>query len=324
VRANVQKISGTIDVQSARGKGTTLRIKIPLTLAIIPALIVTSGGDRYAIPQVSVHELVRLGGGGMGIEDLHGAPVYRLRDSLLPLVHLSRVLRAEAATGNHLVVVQTQGCTFGLVVDEVNDTEEIVVKPLDRQMQQVGPYAGATILGDGRVALILDARAIAHEARLLIEGRPRPKMAARAADAERADVEPLLVARVGADGRVALPLSQVARLEEFDAARVEKSGQREVIQYRGRILPLVRVGELIGAYGGDEAPATLRVVVHTTADGDSVGLVVERILDVVRQPLVRAAAPARSAGVLGAVVIQERVTELLDLDGLVRSAGVLA
>ena len=173
VKTNVEKIGGTVDVQSASGQGTTVRVKIPLTLAIIPALIVTCGGDRYAIPQVSLLELVRLKADevGKGIELVHGAPVYRLRGRLLPLVYLNRELklapdarprRNDGAV--NIVVLQADERQFGLVVDQINDTEEIVVKPLRKQLKTVKTFAGSSIMGDGKVALILDVLGLAQHA----------------------------------------------------------------------------------------------------------------------------------------------------------------
>jgi two-component system, chemotaxis family, sensor kinase CheA len=165
VRTNIEKIGGTVDVDSRPGRGTTVRMKIPLTLAIIPALTVTTGGDRYAIPQVSLLELVRLEGEQVrkGIEWAHGVPVYRLRGNLLPLVYLARELRVESAGSGeavHIVVLQADDRQFGLVVDGIHDTEEIVVKPLQKQLKGVAAFSGATIMGDGRVALILDVDAV--------------------------------------------------------------------------------------------------------------------------------------------------------------------
>src|SRR5271165_3795881 len=177
VKTNVEKIGGTVDVQSTLGRGTTVRVKIPLTLAIIPALVVTCGGDRYAIPQVSLLELVRVESdqAGKGIELVHGAPVYRLRGQLLPLVYLSRELKlatdarppAEREGAVNIVVLQADGRQFGLVVDEINDTEEIVVKPLRKQLKTVKVFAGSSIMGDGRVALILDVLGLAQRAGVL-------------------------------------------------------------------------------------------------------------------------------------------------------------
>ena len=168
VKTNIEKIGGTIDLQSTLGRGTTIKIKIPLTLAIIPALIVTDQGDRYAISQVSLLELVRLEGQKalQSIEYIHGAPVYRLRGKLLPLVYLSHQLRTSSAANStgtrtegeavNIVVLRTNDRQFGLVVDKINDTAEIVVKPLSRQLKGLSEYAGSTIMGDGAVALILD------------------------------------------------------------------------------------------------------------------------------------------------------------------------
>ena len=180
VKTNVEKIGGTVDVQSTAGKGTTVKIKIPLTLAIIPALMVTSGGERFAIPQVSLLELVRMEAGesGKGIEMVHGAPVYRLRGRLLPLVYLNRELhlatdttKAQTASAANIVVVQADGREFGLVVDEITDTEEIVVKPMGKQLKGISAYSGATIMGDGRVALILDILGLAQRAQVISEAR---------------------------------------------------------------------------------------------------------------------------------------------------------
>ena len=201
VKTNIEKIGGTVDIQSRPGNGTTLKIKIPLTLAIIPALVVTSGGDRYAIPQVSLLELVRLEGeqARKGIEMIHGAPVYRLRGKLLPLAYLNEQLfggknndaRVESLSGqmavlltNHeqhtaagsalnIVVLQADDRQFGLVVDEINDTEEIVVKPLGKQLKGITTFAGATIMGDGQVALILDVLGLAQRANVVSEVRDR-------------------------------------------------------------------------------------------------------------------------------------------------------
>jgi two-component system chemotaxis sensor kinase CheA len=167
VRTNIEKIGGTVDLESRPGRGTTVRLKIPLTLAIIPALTITSGGDPYAIPQASLLELVRLEGeqARRGIENVHGAPVYRLRGNLLPLVYLNRLLHVETTPDTDddvitIVVLQAEDRPFGLIVDAIHDTEEIVVKPLQKALKGVGVFAGATIMGDGRVALILDVQGL--------------------------------------------------------------------------------------------------------------------------------------------------------------------
>jgi two-component system chemotaxis sensor kinase CheA len=348
VKTNVERIGGTVDVQSTLGRGTTVRVKIPLTLAIIPALVVTCGGDRYAIPQASLLELVRLEAEEVakGIEMVQGAPVHRLRGRLLPLVYLSRVLEITAVPdspsldGNavNIVVLQAEGRQFGLVVDEINDTEEIVVKPLGKQLKCVNAFAGATIMGDGKVALILDALGLAQKAnvtrevqdRAVAEAATKIETEPSSAGKTTANRQALLLFQTGKNGRMAIPLSLVARLEEFTRSKVERAGPREVVQYRGQIMPLIRISEAMGLPEGDsgeaaaDADAPLHVVVYAER-GQSVGLVVDRILDIVEECVVLDRRAER-AGILGSAVVEQRVTELLDVEGVVRAAhhGFLA
>ncbi|MGC2112063.1 MAG: chemotaxis protein CheW [Candidatus Korobacteraceae bacterium] len=319
VKTNIEKIGGTVDLQSAAGKGTLLKIKIPLTLAIIPALIVTSGGERFAIPQVSLIELVRCEGGECGgsVENIHGASVYRLRGNLLPLVYLNRELRLGSESGSgsvNIVVLQANDRQFGLVVDEINDTEEIVVKPLSKQLKSVSCFAGATIMGDGRVALILDVLGLAQMTRVVSELHESSVAKNQAHSADNSGGrESWLLFRIGKQGRMAIPLSLVSRLEEFPAAQVERYAGREVMQYREQIMPLVRLAEALG-YGGATDSELLQVIVYS-ASGRSVGLVVDEILDIAEQSAV--AQQIRHVDTLaGAAVIQQRVTDLLDVPAL--------
>jgi len=332
VKTNVEKIGGTVDAQSTAGKGTTVRIKIPLTLAIIPALMITSGGERFAIPQVSLLELVRMESGeaGKGIEMVHGVPVYRLRGRLLPLVYLNRELQlarpgSEAGHDSavNIVVVQADGQEFGLVVDEITDTEEIVVKPMGQQLKGITAYSGATIMGDGRVALILDILGLAQRAQVISarESALNDKEAGK--DLRRDDLatghQTLLVVQCGERGRMAIPLSLVARLEEFPVSAIELAGTQEVMQYRGQIMPLIRLSRVVA--GAPDAvsvaaDARLQVVVYSEA-GRSVGLVVDRIVDIVDEKLV-VQTPAQRRGIRGSSVVQKRVTDLLDVPAVVR------
>ncbi len=321
VKTNIEKIGGMVDLQSARGKGTTLKIKIPLTLAIIPALIATSGGERFAIPQVSLLELVRLEGDGIakGIEYIHGAPVYRLRGSLLPLVSLNRVLELDAGRNEtrsaNIVVLQADDRPFGVVVDEINDTEEIVVKPLSNLLKGLPCFAGATIMGDGAVALILDVMGLAQQARVVgeVHDRAAKQVQVRTEEADADDKRWLLV-KVGESGRVAIPLACVDRLEEFALASVERAGGSEVVQYRGAILPLVRLAELLGL-ASCQGRGTVPVIV-STHQGRSVGLAVDHIEDVTEQR-VAVNRSAQRMYLQGSAVLQQKVTDLLDVDAVI-------
>jgi two-component system chemotaxis sensor kinase CheA len=232
VRTNIEKIGGTVDIDSQFGRGTTIRMKIPLTLAIIPALTVTSGGDRYCIPQVSLLELVRLDGeqAARGIESIHGTPVYRLRGNLLPVVYLDEQLgiagERHAAGEINIVVLQADDRQFGLVVDAIHDTEEIVVKPLQKQLKGIAAFAGATIMGDGRVALILDVLGIAQRSHVVSGVRGRALADKPGAAAEAVKRESLLLFDPGDGGQMAVPLALVARLEEFPRSALERAGVR--------------------------------------------------------------------------------------------------
>jgi two-component system chemotaxis sensor kinase CheA len=306
-------------------------VKIPLTLAIIPALIVRCSGERFAIPQISLTELVRLSG-GKGIEMVHGAPVYRLRGQLLPLVYLRRTLRtgadgeagASETESVNIVVLQAEGRPFGLVVDDILDTVEIVVKPLGKQLKSIDVYSGATIMGDGRVALILDVLGLAQRAEVIAEAR---ESTLRDAAREDAGAEPgreqqaLLLAENGLEGRVAIPLSMVARLEEFPRSVIERAGEREVMQYRGQIIPLVRLSEIVPAMSDPDAGAhggSIQVVVY--AEGKrTVGLVVDRIVDIVEEQMAVEQLTPRP-GVVGSFVTHRQVTDLLDVAAIVRVA----
>jgi two-component system chemotaxis sensor kinase CheA len=322
VKSNIERISGTIDLQSEPGRGTTVRIKIPLTLAIIPALIVGNDGDRYAIPQVSLLELVRLEGdeAKQGVEFVHGAPVYRLRGKLLPLVHLSERLglRRDDVESDvvNIVVLQANDRRFGLVVDKINDAAEIVVKPLSRQLKGLSEYAGATIMGDGAVALILDVMGLAMAAGLTAESRDSQASTSAAGNAA-GTAETLLVVDLGDTRRFALPTSMVSRLEKIAVGTVEQTDGREVVQYRGAILPLVRLTDVFGGGCGDESEE-LNIVVYADGSG-SCGFVVGRIVDVVETEVARRTQGRSSDNLLGTAVIQGRVTDIVNLPHLAQA-----
>jgi two-component system chemotaxis sensor kinase CheA len=329
VRTSIERIGGSVDLVSTPGHGTTTKIKIPLTLAIIPALIVSSGEDRFAIPQVSLLELVRLEAdeARTAIEHIHGAPVYRLRGTLLPLVHLDQQLgTADAVAGGtsagtsgeavNIVVLQADEQQFGLVVRSISDTAEIVVKPLGQVLKSIPVYAGATIMGDGRVALILDVLGIANQAGVLAAQHGRTAAEEEAAG-DTAERESLLVFHLGERSRrMAVRLEQVARLEEIDRDLIEYASGRPVVQYREEILPLVWLCDPLGVERV-EADGPLQVIVYEQG-ARRVGMVVDRISDVVDEA-VDIQRPSAAHGVLGSAVVAGRVTDLLDVDAIIRT-----
>jgi len=325
VRTNVERIGGSVEMISTAGRGSICRIRVPLTLLIVPALIVASKGERYAVPQASLVELVRVPPEreAQMVVDVHGSLVLRLRGAILPLMDLAKVLSTGSASragdgALSVVVLSAEGHQFGLLVDEVADTEEIVVKPLGRQLQALGAFSGATVRGDGRVALVLEVAGIARRAGLLsgADSRAGPGVEAVRGGATR----PYLILRGRDDGRLAIPLSDVARIEEIAPDRVEQVGGAEAIQYRGAVLPLVRVANALlerrkrGRVPALESSEKLQVVVQQWA-GREVGLVVESIVDVAEEDV--AIDPTRARpGVAGCAVIQGRITEVLDTAAL--------
>ncbi len=334
VRTNVERIGGTVDLSSAPGTGTTFRIKIPLTLAIIPALLVGCRGQRYAIPQANLLEMVQLRGDGAGsdIERIGGALVYRLRGKLLPLVRLDETLgfaplaADEQPEAVSIVVLQADGLLLGVAVDEVFGTEEIVVKPLGRHVKQVPLFAGATILGDGDVALILDVIGLAAAARVE-EVTAGLALSSDLADDEDRPLErsTFVLLRVGRDRRVAVPLKAVARLEEAPSSSVEQAGSGRVLQYRGDLLRLVALSEILDAacedapVGADGGPANIPVVVYS--DGERhLGLVASEILDIV-EGVFEVRPVGAGPGILGSTVVHGHVTDVLDVDAAFALAG---
>lgn len=354
VRTNIEKISGTIDISSQVNRGTTFKLKIPLTLAIIPTLIITTGGDRYALPQVSLLELVRLEGedAKKGVEMVHGAPVHRLRGNLLPLIYLRDALQLESQQShryplatpwlegsnlkgqNHnldilnIVVLQAANQSFGLVVDAINDTQEIVVKPLGKQLKGISSFAGATIMGDGRVALILDVQGLAETVHVISEETDSQITAAQTESQETSNELEMLLLFSGPDNRrMAITRSRVARLEEFPITSVERIGNQKVIQYREQILPLIYLSELLGKNQLSSQSknvselSTIQVVVVAMDEDNFVGFVVEQILDIVEQEI-KIKGAATEKGIDYAAVIQEKVTEILDVEEVIKMANL--
>jgi two-component system chemotaxis sensor kinase CheA len=315
VKTNIEKIGGTIELRSREGRGTTVTIKIPLTLAIVSALIVECARERFAIPQISVVELVRTGGGSETvIERINRTPVLRLRDRLLPLVRLSSLLALDDGEpqegGESFIVVAKVGTeNFGLIVDRVFDTEEIVVKPVAPILRDITLFSGNTILGDGSVIMILDPNGIARTVGIgaaSAADRTGIVEAARAETAGSGAPTSLLLFRAGGAAPKAVPLGLVARLEEIAAERIERAGARAMVQYRGQLMPLVPMDVDL-----DDATVARRPVLVFSDGGRSMGLVVDEILDVVDDVVDIQLGSARP-GILGSAVIAGRATEIID------------
>jgi len=326
VKSHIEKIGGVVDLFSRPGEGATVKIKIPLTLAIIPGLVITSGGERFVIPQVSLLELIRIEADSKEkhIEYVHGTPVYRRRGSLLPIAYLNQVLSLNDLDGDEaisMVVLQVEDRQFGLVVDGINDTQEIVVKPLGKQLKGLTLYAGATIMGDGRVALILDVQGIGKRSGVFDESREPARAATKQKAQSESERQRLLLFKAGSFDRLAIPLSLVARLEEFPRSSIEHAAGGQVIQYRNRILPLVSLTSVLeGGYGGESETADpVQVVVFN--DGDrSIGMVVDQIVDVVEEAA-KVRKKSGRPGLLGSAVVGKQVTDFLDLNAVIRASA---
>jgi two-component system chemotaxis sensor kinase CheA len=325
VKSHIEKIGGVVDVFSRPGEGTTVKIRIPLTLAIIPGLVVTCGGERFVIPQVNLIELIRFeeDSSEKHIEHVNGTPVFRRRGMLLPIAYLNQVLALRLTSLDkavNIVVLQAEEHQFGLVVDGINDTEEIVVKPLGKQLKGLTLYAGATIMGDGRIALILDVLGIGERAGVFGELQEQ----ARSVDKQKAQAEieqrRLLLFRAGSFERLAIPLSLVARLEEFPLSAIEHASGGQVIQYRGQILSLVSLRDVLepDATRRDVSTDPVQVVVFN--DGDrSVGMMVDEIVDVAEEAVTVRKKSDRK-GILGSAIVGKRVTDFLDLNEVIHAS----
>ena len=314
VRTNIEQIGGVVDVSSTAGRGSHFSIKIPLTLAIVSALIVGCDEQRFAIPQLAVRELVRVGAGSEHtVEKLHGARVMRLRDRLMPIVDLHDVLGEGEAYGGgedeaaFVVVLDAGGRNVGLVVDNVLDTEEIVVKPLSESLRNVSAYSGATILGDGSVIMILDPNGLAGEIVSAMEDDTA--FASHQASITELDqqTQRLLLVRAGGVEPKAVPLALVTRLEEFDPATIESTNGRQVVQYRGRLMPIVPLGAEIRCKECQRQPVLVFAENHT-----AIGLAVDQIVDVVEER-VDLQMSSDKQGVIGSAIIKGKATDVVDI-----------
>ena len=320
VRTNVEKIGGKVEIDSRAGKGTTLRMRIPLTLAIIPALIVRSLSQSFALPQGALSELVHVPPeqAAAAIEWMEGAPLYRLRGKLLPLVFLDRLLmpagKHKPATEreNFIAVLDADGRRFGLVVDGLADPEEIVVKPLSAVLKDIGLYSGATVLGNADLALILDPGSIAIRAGVSMSADEEQARASEGeTDAETAKkLEYLLVEASGRNA--AVPLADVLRIEQLPLSRIEYIGERPVLNFEGQLLPVEDSGGVLAAAEGN---AERKIIVVVCREGKRhVGIAVSHMLDVAAGSDLFEAGTSQRTG--GLTLLKDRVTGVVDLGGV--------
>jgi two-component system chemotaxis sensor kinase CheA len=317
VRTNVEKIGGKVELESYAGKGTTLRLRIPLTLAIIPALIVRSLEQSFAVPQGALSELVHVPAeqAATMIEWIEGAPLYRLRGKLLPLVFLDRLLKpggehkAVSERDNFIAVLDADGRHFGLVVDGLADPEEIVAKPLSAVLKGIGLYSGATVLGNANLALILDPGAIAMKAGVTVNAdEEKARAAAEAEDSDAAKgLEYLLVEAAGR--QAAVPLADVLRIEQLPVSRIEYIGYRPVLNFEGQLLPVEDTGGVLAAAEGNREA---QIIVVVCREGDrQVGIAVSKVLDVAAGGDLFEAGSSQQAE--GVTLLKDRVTGVVNL-----------
>ncbi len=379
VKTNLDKLGGQVEIVSEVGRGTTISIKLPLTLAIIPCQIITTSGERYAIPQVNLEELLRIPANQVKkrVEKVGNAEVVRLRGNLLPLIRLADVIEAErtywdpaeaahkpdkrgsiadrrgktsplfqttgetqeeenksntdervlsdrrytASSALNIVVVSTSSMKYGLVVDRLQDSEEIVIKPLGRHLQQCKGYAGATIMGDGRIALILDVSNLAQMAHLTsIDGTDRAnEVALAAAELMRAqkDKQALLIFRSSEHEQFAVPLNQVERIEKIKRSEIEDMGGKRVMQYRGGSLALITVDNISAVHPLADQDDLLVIVFNICSK--PVGLLAIGPIDAVEITTEIDGVTLKQPGIMGSIIIDGHTTMLVDVFEIVQT-----
>jgi len=378
VKTNLDQLGGQVDIISEIGMGTTISIKLPLTLAIIPCQIIMTGGERYAIPQVNLEELLRIPAAQVKkrVERVGNAEVVRLRGNLLPLIRLSDTLgiersyldkednqfkddrrerisdrrgtetsttgeqttqtadgestsgerepedrRIAAASALNVVVVSNGSMKYGLIVDKLQDSEEIVIKPLGKHLQGCKGYAGATIMGDGRIALILDVTNLAIMAELTsMDGSDRAAEVAHAAEEmirDKKDKQALLTFRSSETEQFAVPLNQVERIEKIKRSDIEELGGKRVMQYRGGSISLIAVDDvaMVQPIADND---DLLVIVFNIAN-QIVGLLAIGPIDALQINVTIDDVTLSQTGIMGSTIIDGQTTMLVDIHELVQT-----
>jgi len=322
VKTRIAELGGQVELETSSARGSTFTIHLPLTLAILRSLVVSVADERLALPQVSLVEVVGLREDERQVEVIGGASVLRLRGNLLPLVNLRAMLGLppDPTLETSVVVLRSGADRYGLVVDDLHDGEEIVVKPLPSYLASCGWYAGTTILGDGRVAMILDAAGLARAASLRF-GEARVGAGAEARPEPARETRSVVLFRNGADEQFALPLDQLHRLEQVSPDRVEQVGDRAFVQYAGLPLPLVRLEDVLPV-GAPEEPTDRFYVLIPRLEGRRAGILARRIVDTLETDAVPDPSRLAGGGVLGSAIVEGRMTLFLDAERLLDEAGL--
>ena len=325
VKNNITNIGGSIEVDSESNVGTTIRLKIPLTLAIMPALLIGSKDETYAIPQNRILELVRLSYGKNEnlLEDFYGTPVYRLRENLVPVLYLNEELKLGKAGMTHeasinMVVVQSSGVQFGLIVDGIFNIQDVVVKPLGPLLNNLPKYAGATILGSGRVSLILDVDGIAAESGLVgrIQAKPipPPEVPIRIAEEEVS----MLMFELPGISRIALLLQDIEHILMLSSTHFQENGNKEVVFYQDQLMHVVRLQEYVsGSDTGRQADGAVSPVLTCNINHKIYALVVKQVHDIIQVPIKMHELSSPQRGIKGCVIYKDEVINVLDLEEVI-------
>ena len=327
VKTSIEQIGGTIELHSQKDLGTTIRLTVPLTLAIVPAVMVACGSQRFAIPQINVVEMLRLEGEEryLACDLFYDTPVLKLRGELLPMADLGEKLHIHSSSGIsireklEILVLKSGTRRFALLVDAIGDAQEIVVKPLGDLLASQTEYSGAALMGDGSIALILDVLGIARSAGLLESEKTLFHDSSVAPVLDPGLEQQVLICEVDGTRQIAIPLADVVCLEKISSAKIEKSLTGEVVQYRGEILPLHQLSQnRLEASTPASDEQFLSVVIYRVAE-TWMGLLVDRIIDVAQRPTdLRSAEaivqPNGPATVVGTAVVLGRVTDFLHLN----------
>lgn len=308
VKTNIEKLGGTIELNTMKGKGTTVRVKIPLTLAIVPALILTSQGQRFAIPQVSLRELVAINP-EKDLLKIGNTDFFRLRGEIIPVLSLSKVLnRPQQSQEKNLVILNAGDRFFGLLVDQIYDSEEIVVKPLGRWFKNIPLYSGATIMGDGKLALILDIVGLMKMLGVALEELEKGLAEEKVLTIE--ETQFILIFEVGKDN-FAVPLALISRLDKVKSDQITTIGGKEVLLYKGKVIPILRIENYLPIsypeYGEEVS------VLFFTEREKTVGIICSRIVDTLETTLEVDTTIYQQPGVIGHRIIHDRTVLFLDI-----------